>query len=359
MARRAFVPPAERLTWRIIQWTLLGAGFATIGALVLWPRIALVAIWDVLIPVAPALLVFAPGLWRNICPLGTTSQIARHLGLQRARQLSPLAHGWLSIASLALLLILVPSRHIGLDDTGAATAAALVALGAVALISGFLFAGKSAWCSGLCPIHPVEQLYGSRPAVAMKNAHCIECIRCVQVCPDSTYAFSPTLRRPTRLHSVAGLTLVGAFPGFVLGWYQVPAGAGLTWGRLLEAFGWPWGLMLISLGLFLALRALVGWRWKQMLGRAFAATAISIYYWYKLPSLLGLDATAAPLVNLGPHVPDWSLWACRIMTTALFALWMISRTPDGGRRPWLYRPPFAQPAAPAPLAVTIGGSGAR
>jgi hypothetical protein len=355
MLRHAFLPPAERLAWRLAQWTLLGAGFALIAALLLWPRIALVAIWDVLIPVAPALFVFAPGLWRNICPLGMTSQLPRRFGVSRARQLSPAAHGWLSIAALALLLVLVPSRHIGLDDTGAATAAALVSLGALALLCGFLFAGKSAWCSGLCPISPVEQLYGSRPALAMKNAHCPECIRCIHVCPDSTYAYSPTLRRPTRLHTVAGLTLVGAFPGFVLGWYQVPpagAGAGLSFSRLIEAFGWPWGLMAISLGLFLGLRALVGWRWKQTLGRTFAAAAVSIYYWYKLPSLLGLDGTAAPLIDLGPHAADWWLWACRIMTTALFALWMIPRTPDGGRRPWLYRPPFAQP----PLAVSIGRS---
>ena len=36
--------------------------------------------WDVVLPIAPATMAIIPGVWRNVCPLGTTSQLARHAG---------------------------------------------------------------------------------------------------------------------------------------------------------------------------------------------------------------------------------------------------------------------------------------
>ena len=68
-----------RRAWRAAQvavW-LVGVG---IVVLLFWAQeIGIHAFWNVLIPVAPALVAFAPGLWRNICPLASTA-LFQHIG---------------------------------------------------------------------------------------------------------------------------------------------------------------------------------------------------------------------------------------------------------------------------------------
>jgi polyferredoxin len=345
------------IAWRVVQVAVLAAGIAAVVTLVARPKIGLVAIWDVLIPAAPALLVFAPGLWRNICPLGTVSQLARHLGLGLRLRASPGLQGGLAAGSTALLLLLVPSRHVGLDDSGVVSAAALVALGTLALVAGFLFDGKSGWCSGLCPVHPVELLYGARPAVSFTNAHCVECVRCVPVCPDSTPAMSPLTPGLTKLQHALGLVLLGGFPGFVWGWYRVPAGGSAhTLGSWVEAYGWTWGAMSGSLAIFLVLRALAGPSARAGLERLFVGAAVSTYYWYKLPALLGLGGSGTVLIDLGAVLPPWSIWACRALTTVVLLGWIAAGPDRAPGRAWLHRPRFAPGRANGAVPVTIGGS---
>ena len=59
-------------TWRAVQTVVWLAGVAILAALLFAPEIGIHAFWNVLIPVAPALVAFAPGLWRKICPLAST-----------------------------------------------------------------------------------------------------------------------------------------------------------------------------------------------------------------------------------------------------------------------------------------------
>ena len=137
-------------------------------------------------------------------------------------------------------------RASGRDDHGLVSAGTLVGLGVVALISGVMFAGKSGWCSGLCPVHPVEQVYGQRPGITLRNAHCTTCVRCTARCPDSTPAMSPLAEPLTARHRALGVLMVGGFPGFVWGWFQVPdgdAGHAVHWAH---AFAWPLGAKLVT-----------------------------------------------------------------------------------------------------------------
>lgn len=346
--------PAERAWWSIVQWAVLAGGVALLVLLLVRPAVGLVALWDVLIAAAPALLVFAPGLWRNICPLGTVSQLGRrtHTGLRL--RLSAGAQTGAGVAALLLLLVLVPARHLGLDDTGAASATLLVVAGLCALVAGLVFQGKSAWCSGLCPVRPVEQLYGSRPAITLKNAHCIECERCVEPCPDSTPAMTPATGGG-KVRALAGRVLIGGFPGFVLGWFEAPRiGGRAASADILNAYGWPWGMMALSAALYLVLRAGLGAAGRGTLLRAFAAAAVSLYYWYKLPPALGLGGSGTVLVDLGTVAPAWTIWMVRMVTTAGLVWWMVPARPRKPRRSWLYRPPFA--GTMTPLTVTPAGA---
>ncbi|KAA3611929.1 MAG: hypothetical protein DWQ01_07555 [Planctomycetota bacterium] len=183
------VTKSMRLPWS--QGVAFAAGIAVVGLLAFKPSLGIHLFWNVLIPVAPALILFFPGLWRNLCPLGYTSLLLQKFSVGGNRKLSSRANDRFVFLGVLVLFTLIPLRHLVFDLHGPWTAALLLILGLSAAIIGNFFAMKSGWCSGLCPVHPVEKLYGIRPVKAAPNGHCEECRSCVQICPDSTPAMDP------------------------------------------------------------------------------------------------------------------------------------------------------------------------
>jgi hypothetical protein len=246
---------STRTLWHWAQGLVWAAGMAIWVALIVWPRLGLHLLWNVLIPVAPALLVLAPGVWRNVCPLGSMSFVPHHSGLSRRKNLSPVWRGRLYLGALILLLVVVPLRKVVLDTNGPLLAAVLAAVGLLAIGLGLAFNWKGGWCSSLCPVYPVELLYGSRPLVSVRNAHCADCSCCVAPCSDSTNGVTPRSAVKTRLGRQVGIVLTGCFPGFVWGWYQVPTYSGMDGFRHLPlAYGLPYLAGALTLALYLAVR---------------------------------------------------------------------------------------------------------
>ena len=171
--------------WRSIQATMLLVGSAIFLALIFFPEYGIHAFWNILIPVAPALFVFGTGVWRNICPLASVSLLPRHTGISKSKRLSLKWQARLQLTGVILLFVVIPVRHIVLDTSGPATALALVLLTTTAFTMGYIFEWKSGWCSSLCPVHPVEKLYGEKTLFTPPNAHCGQCANCVVPCPDS------------------------------------------------------------------------------------------------------------------------------------------------------------------------------
>lgn len=335
------LPGPERLAWRAVQTAVFLLGLGIVTALLLWPRVGLTALWNVLVPVAPALLVLAPGLWRNVCPLASAALWSRHMDLSARRRLSTQAQGWLSLAGLLLLIFIVPLRHIGLDTNGPVTGAILVCVGLLSISMGTLFEWKSGWCSGLCPVHPVEKLYGQRPAVTLRNAHCTECQRCTTVCPDSTQHMNPLCAPPTTGHRLTATVLIGGFPGYVWGWFQVSDAVGHDFGSIAQAYALPLAGLFTTLILYVALRDIVQPRHRDLLARCFAAAAVGCYYWYRLPMLMGFGAFPGEgvLIDLREVLPAWAPLALQVGTTALLVWWLVVR--PALRRSWTMRPPYA------------------
>jgi hypothetical protein len=346
------LPRTHLLAFRALQAALLLAGLAIFVALFAAPALGLTLLWGILIPVAPALLVFAPGLWRNICPLATMGLLPRHLGLSGRRRLSAEAQGVLVVVGLVLLLALVPLRHLLLDVSGPVTGLALAVVGIAAIAAGSLYEWKSAWCSGLCPVYPVEVLYGTRPALTMPNAHCTSCQRCTGVCPDSTPAMHPLTARTSWGHALVGTIIVGGFPGFVWGWYQVPTRSPAPlWSHAMESYGMALGGLAATLVLFIILRSWIDRGRLDVLVRLFAAAAVSIYYWYRLPALIGFPTFPGEgvLVDLSTVLPAWTPMAAQIATTTLFVWWLVAR--PAARLSWTVRPPYAEGAARVEISV--------
>ena len=339
--------PAGKLGWRVAQVLVWAVGMFIWGALIIKPELGLHLLWNVLIPVAPALFVFAPGIWRNVCPLGSMSLMPRHLKLSKRKIMSEALRARLIVGSLVLLFVIVPLRHVLLDTNGLALALALAVVGLLAIALGFIFEWKSGWCSSLCPVYPVEVLYGSEPAASMPNAHCGPCSRCVSPCSESTPGVTPIDASEHPLGKKAGLFLVAAFPGFVLGWYLVPTYEGWEGFRNLHtAYGIPYGLGAASLVVFLLLRQAMP-NQRELLARVFAAAAISIYYWFKLPAIFGYGSNpaAAMITDVHMHFPYWVEHVLQAAGIVIFGWMLVLR--NGKRRGWEIRPPFAPERASA------------
>ncbi len=345
--------PDVRRRWRTAQAVAFGVGLAVFAALVFWPEAGLTVLWSFLIPVAPALVAFVPGVWRNLCPLAWVALLPARLGIGWDRPSSPRQRAWFARIGVVLLLAIIPLRHVVLDLNGPATAALLAGAVFAAVGMGLLFRQKSGWCSGVCPIHPVERLYGVAPAVAVANAHCGACRTCVAPCPDSVAESDALTANGDPWHKLTGLLMAGAFPGYVWGWFHVPHYAGGEgWRHLDQAYGLPLLGGASTLAAFLLLRAWMPAGRLPLLFRAFAASAIGCYYWYRVPSLFGLGLFPGDgvLVDLHTVLPVWFVEVSRGATTLLCAWWFLAR--GHIRRPWTVRPPVMPClATAAPLQV--------
>ena len=338
---RLVISPLELRLWRVLQGVFFAVGAVILGALFVAPKLGLHLLWNVLIPVAPALLVVAPGIWRNVCPMGTTSLVPRHLGWSKQRRIPAQVQSWLAVGALALLLLIVPLRHVILDTTGWAIGTALVLVAALTVGLGMLFEWKSAWCSGLCPVYPVELLYGEEPLFSVKNAHCKTCENCVLPCKDGTPDLNPANANVLAPAKWSGLILAGGFPGFIWGWYQVPNYQG--WDGLLHlhvAYGYPLAAMAASLALYFGLRFTLSATAESWLMRGFAAAAVIIYYWFKVPVMFGFGADpSSALLDLHGVLPASAPAVMRTSAIFIFS-WLLVLKPHAGRV-WASKPAAA------------------
>ncbi len=331
--------------WHTAQYLALLGGAALAAMLVYRPTLGLDILWNGLIPLAPALVVVAPGLWRNICPMATFSLLPRWLGLSRKGQPSEPMIALLAVIALAALFFIVPLRHLSLNTDGPGTALMLVASAVLAFLLGLAYDWRGGWCNGLCPIHPVEKLYGQAPVATFANVRCDSCNRCSTPCPDSTQSMQPLVTSSSSVVKAVGHVMTGSFAGFIWGWYRVPDYSGnATFTDAVAAYAWPLGAGLVSLavyGLFYAVFHQSAAN-RRLLVRVFATIAVCIYYWYRIPALAGFGPYpgSGMLVNL---TDDWPLlpWLSRTSTTAFFIWFLLLRRNPGIS--WTRRPAHALP----------------
>lgn len=329
------------LAWRIGQafvW-LIGAGL--LYCLVFHQSTGLLLFWNILIPLAPALLVVFTGLWRNICPLATTNLLPRHLALSKGKKLTAKQSGILNLVGVIALFTIVPLRHAIFNTNGVATAALIVTLVLAGIIPGLFYEWKSAWCSGLCPIHPVEKLYGGNVLITVPNAHCTNCMNCVVPCPDSTITAHPVSSGKTIYQKLSMFLITGGLPGFIWGWFQVPdeKNTGLTH-ALLAVYKMPLMGLAFSLTVFFISYNFINRKFEKKLVNFFAAAGVSCYYWYRIPALLGFDKTGGEglLIDMRGTLPQWSIRLLAAAAVAFFFYWLVIRKQNG--KSWLLRPQF-------------------
>ncbi len=326
----------SRVTWRIAQVVVFAFGIYIIAMLLLQPEIGLYLLWDVLIPILPLIFVLVPGVWRNICPLATFSMLPHQLNISKKKILSLKWQARFLIIAVSLLMIIVPLRHAVLDQYGVITGIVLLVVAVVAFGLGLVFDWKSAWCSGICPVYPVELLYGSRPILTVQNMQCRTCTDCVKPCRDSVRGATPVDVTRYKSGKIIGLMLIACFPGFIIAWFNVKFSPSTPLiNMIIVSYTWAFMGAVVSIITFVIMYKLSGIP-KKILIRVYAATAVSLYYWFKLPVVLGMsgDGTHA-LINLGVLVPDWAILSLRISSTILLYYLLLARPSMKG---WMIKP---------------------
>jgi NADPH-dependent 2,4-dienoyl-CoA reductase/sulfur reductase-like enzyme/ferredoxin len=319
--------------WDVTRVLSFAAVLFVIWLLVNSPKDGLKLWWGLLVPCLPLVWFVAPGLWRNLCPLAAVNQLPRRTKLTFART----APGWWTeyapVFGIIALLAAISSRPVLFNSSGLATATLIGGALALALVGGVVFKGKSGWCSSLCPMLPVQRLYGQTPFVTVPNSHCQPCVGCTKNC----YDFNPRVAWLADLHeenehwTAYRLFFSGAFPGIVFAYFSTPPGLS-TWeiyARFILAIA-------VGVGSFYVLRTFVKVS-LNTLTALYAASAISIFYWYASMVL------AETLLNDRNH---WSVWILRtlVLSLALIFVW----------RTWKKEEVFLQQEE-APTAVRFGG----
>lgn len=301
--------PASR-NWRAAQGAGVAITLALLSALLLRPAEALHVLWDMVIPLLPAVFLVNPMLWRNVCPLATLNAFTGARGKMRALGARPTRAAW--AAGIVLLVTMVPARRFLFNTNGAALA---ITIGIVALLAfggGMLVARRGGFCNALCPVLPVEKLYGQAPLIEIGNPRCADCSLCTPVgCIDlaSVKTVAQTVG-PTRRSQAWVLTAFGAFaaafPGFIVGYFSV-ANGGLS--SAAAVYVHVLGFALASYAIVWSMVVMANLSAKTMLP-ALGGLAFLLYYWLGAPSLA--SAFGAP--EVGPTV-------VRLTAVTLLAIW--------------------------------------
>jgi NADPH-dependent 2,4-dienoyl-CoA reductase/sulfur reductase-like enzyme/ferredoxin len=296
--------------WVVLRVVALAVALALAALLFVQPELGLLLFWGLAIPVVPALLVIAPGLWRQVCPMAALNQLPRVLNRSRAAELpAGLKNAAFSIA-LAIFIGAVALRQPWLNHHGPTLGAVVLAMLAAALVGGLLFKGRSGWCGTFCPLGPIQRTYGQAPVVLVRNGYCEPCVGCQKNCYDfnpRAAVFSDVYDDDPRYAAQRRL-FMGLLPGLLLGYFLArPLGLdhpaeGLA--LLLGATAASAGLY----GLTLAFAPANPYR----ISLAFGVLAISIFYFFAGPIIV---QTLGQLAE--GQAPHWLVQASRSVGVAL------------------------------------------
>ncbi len=314
--------PRTVALWSIARWSAFLAVPVLLAWLVLAPANALKVLWYAVIPVLPATFFVSTRLWRGVCPLATLNELGNHLG-KKPRTLTPKVALGLAITGLVLFHVMVPARRFVFNENGLVLAITVAAVGALAVALGAIFPIRSGFCNALCPVLPVELLYGQAPIARMERTRCSSCTVCTpRGCLDlaESKAIPQILgsaRRTTNWLTTPHGAFFAGLPGFIIGYNQVADGpisaAATIYGTTL---GWSVASYLIIGFLVSALRI----ESSRALALV-AAAAGGIYYWYAGP---------ASATQLG--APAWVAVGISAAGIGLVAWWLVralsSRAPD-------------------------------
>jgi nitrite reductase (NADH) large subunit len=330
--------------WRIIRVVSMLTYVTLCVALFIRPAGGEFAFFKVIVPLLPITFFVAPGLWRNICPLAASNQTPRWLGFTRGLTTPE----WMRKRGYIIAIILffgITGARLALFNTSAKATGVLLSITIVsAFLMGLTFKGKSGWCSSICPLLPLQRVYGQTPFLTVPNSHCEPCVACTKNCYDfkPRVAYQADLHDPDPGWSQPRKLFAAALPGFVLGFFVIlhtttPLNHVQIYERLALFF-------IGSIGSFFALDALlpIG---SAMLTALYGAIAINLFYWY---GSLTVDETVEQITG---HAVPWLRWPVRAIVLVLSLIW-LARTRVAEQL-------FEEASRPAGTPIKLSAKGAK
>lgn len=322
----------SRVFWNGSKLLVFVATLAVIAGLFFRAELTLDILWFILIPILPLTFLLNPGMWRGVCPLATANMI----GSSRAQR--EVSGPWLyrtAAIGIVLLLALVPARRFLLNTDGTVLAIVILAVTVLAFAMGWLVKAKGGFCNSICPVLPVEKLYGQSPLFGVRNARCVPCNHCTaKGCHDvdplsaARHAAGNGAGPRAWMKTPFGL-FAASFPGFIYGYFQLGdvslSGALMVYATIL---GWAVASLLLFIVMTLVLRIRVH-RLLPFLG----ALSVGIYYWYAAPA--SFDAFGLS----GGEVVKWAM-------LAFIAFWLYRALKRSTRFNSPSRPVAARAVAP-------------
>lgn len=332
--------------WPVLRALCLAGAACVIALCCIDPGLGSRVFWGGLMAYLPLLLLVAPGVWRNACPMATMNGLAGRLGWAGTRRLSAAAQRRTPYIAVALFFALAPLRAAGMDQDGHVLAVFLLLLLAAAMVGGVAIAGKGGWCSQICPMLPVERLYGLSPLVVVRDTHCKPCVGCARNCYDlhPTTSGLADLGHTSNPGGRARLLFASAMPWFCLAFFTQPHPHQLTAIGILAVYG--------RLGLLTAGGAILGvvidargpWSRYQVVV-VHAAVAINTYYLFvvqspaAVPAILGFwTALAAYMIPVIISLVWLQRALARENVSVAHGASGRSRRPQGGPAPTLVAP---------------------
>jgi NADPH-dependent 2,4-dienoyl-CoA reductase/sulfur reductase-like enzyme/ferredoxin len=308
--------PVPMRLWYLARGGALGLSLALVVTLFVRPSLGLTIWWGFFIPLLPLWFFIAPGLWRNVCPMATLNQTPRLGRFTLAITPPAWMREYAYVFGFVLFMVLAATRKVVFNGNGPALAVLLlVALGS-AFAGGYLFKGKSGWCSSICPLLPVQRVYGQTPFVVLPNAHCQPCVGCARNCYDFNphVAYLADLYDDESHHAAYRRLFVGAFPGFVLAFYRVPNPPAIS---NVEMYARFLLYIAVSAGSFFILSTFAKMT-PSRLTALYGAAALNIYYWYNTTNL-----ARQVQKSFGAEVPDAAIWIARAAVLGLTLVWLV------------------------------------
>ncbi len=297
--------------WLIGQILGLVVTIALIVGFIVRPDVALPALWNMIIPILPATFLVAPSLWRGVCPLASLNMLPNSRMGRRA--IPKRALTTINAFGIVLLVLLVPARRFLFNEHGIALAVVVIAVAVAALALGTIFDAKAGFCNSICPVLPVEKLYGQHPFLGLGNPHCALCLLCtpkgcVDLAPKKAalQALGQSQKSSAWLTTAFGI-FAAAFPGFIVGYFTTTDGPlSIAPAVYLNVALWSGGSY-VAVTLITRLLKLPA----EIILPFLAAASVSLYYWFAAP-------TVAATIGIAPS----GTVVIQILAFTLVGVWL-------------------------------------
>ena len=309
-------PIIPRWVWHLVRLISVSTLIAIIWGLFNYPELTLLIFWGIAVPSLPFVFWMLPGLWRNLCPLAATNQLPRLFKFSFAKEMPSAVKRYANVIGLLLLFAAVPLRKVFLNEDGEALAFALIGILTFAFIGGLFFKGKSGWCGSICPLLPVQRLYGQTPMTTINNSHCAPCVGCTKNCFD----FNPQVAYLADLYDQDPVLsgdrkfFAGMMPGLLIAYFAMPYTPYMPVYQLYLQFGL---YCLVGVGAYHVFETLFKFS-PQKNTAVFALVSINIFYWYASVILVESLASISQL-----NLPEWPVWSIRTAIALLSIVWFV------------------------------------